>query len=943
MKSLILFYSLLISGIVQAQVLLTEPFNYPSASRLSANGWTAHSGAGTNAISTNQLSLNYYGSRSLGGFAANMVSSGEDVNRSFGNITTGTVYVSFLVNVKQAQDAGDYFFHLGPSAIDTVFRARVFVKSVAVGKIQFGIAKTRNVTYTTENYDLNKNYLLVVKYIFKPGINDDAVELMVNPEIATEPLATAKATDNENDTRNNIGSIALRQGSSANAATLAIDDIRVGQKWADVTQAFSPNQFIIVNNGGSGSNTDLHRLGQMSAILGTPADLVNNLSISISTINPITVTAPTGFEVADITLSPKLGQSISFVSGNYTTLNIAVRPRTATAGVSSGYLTVSSKDFSTLYVWVSAVVPDAGQKALNIAQTRNLAVNSNVQVTGIVTAQFGSTLYMQDATAGMSVFLGTPYSNYSIGDSVKVGGTLQLFNGQIQIAAANGIPLTMTKLGTAKQLIVPKTPKISELSLFESQLVRIVDVNFTNKNGLLYPDVNWGITTADGVGEIRINRYTNLPVYYKPQAATNVVGVVSRFKNTISDIYQLLPRSNADFSSLGNSYGIGGNDTPRNKSLDLATWNLSWFGSTTNGPTNEGLQLSNIKRVLDSLQADIYVLSEVSNSVAFSNLVSQIPGFSASCSSKLSAGATDQNGQRVCFLYKTDVFKNPKFKNLLVGTNTANLANYPLGGDRFWASGRLPYLMSADVVIDNVTQNINFVGIHARANSTDAENIYRQRRYDIKVLKDTLDAQLGAVPVILAGDFNDDIDETVAAITSTKESSYKELIDDATKYRAITKSLSANGLRSFLTSDNIIDHIVVSDELFLNPIANTEGHETAFRYITDYGSTTSDHLPVFARFKLTPPITSSSKSDLVAIEIFPNPSEAGVLQVKLAHDMILKGLKMYDLSGREQAILSQEVGQNLYRVLPVKILQEGVYILGIQLPEHTIYRKIFVR
>ena len=41
--------------------LLTEDFNYTAGTFVSANGWTAHSGAGTNAITVTSPGLNYTG------------------------------------------------------------------------------------------------------------------------------------------------------------------------------------------------------------------------------------------------------------------------------------------------------------------------------------------------------------------------------------------------------------------------------------------------------------------------------------------------------------------------------------------------------------------------------------------------------------------------------------------------------------------------------------------------------------------------------------------------------------------------------------------------------------------------------------------------------------------------------------------------------------------
>src|SRR5687767_10978011 len=67
-----------------AALLLVEDFTYPAGSLLTANGWSAHSGAGTNAIVTSAPSLTLTGYPGSGvGNAVSLTTSGEDVNRPF--------------------------------------------------------------------------------------------------------------------------------------------------------------------------------------------------------------------------------------------------------------------------------------------------------------------------------------------------------------------------------------------------------------------------------------------------------------------------------------------------------------------------------------------------------------------------------------------------------------------------------------------------------------------------------------------------------------------------------------------------------------------------------------------------------------------------------------------------------------------------------------------
>ena len=230
--------------------LLVENFTYAPGSALTANGWTAHSGAGTNAIVTSEpgLTVSGYPSSGIGNSVA-LTTSGEDVNRAFAPQASGSVYAAFMVNVSEASTdaAGGYFFHLGPDPIGTTFRGRVFIKKDASNNIAFGISKAATVAadiaYTPFSYSLNTTYLLVVKYTVVDGSMNDTVSLFVSATTpATEPAPTVSATDVATQSDITPASAALRQGATATAPTVRVDGIRVGTSWESVTQAGTPAQ-----------------------------------------------------------------------------------------------------------------------------------------------------------------------------------------------------------------------------------------------------------------------------------------------------------------------------------------------------------------------------------------------------------------------------------------------------------------------------------------------------------------------------------------------------------------------------------------------------------------------------------------------------------------------------------------------------------------------------
>jgi hypothetical protein len=218
--------------------LLADDFSYPPGSLLTNNGWTAHSGAGTNPITVSSPGLTYPGYLGSGiGNAVTMTTSGEDVNRTYAAQTMGSVYGSLMVNISNASEAGDYFFHLGPVAIGTTFRARVFVRDDASGNLSFGISKasTPDIVWTAYSYAPNTTHLLVAKYTIVDGATNDTVSLFVNPALGgAEPAATVTGTD-VSATDISPASFALRQGSTATSPTLTADGVRVVTAWADLS------------------------------------------------------------------------------------------------------------------------------------------------------------------------------------------------------------------------------------------------------------------------------------------------------------------------------------------------------------------------------------------------------------------------------------------------------------------------------------------------------------------------------------------------------------------------------------------------------------------------------------------------------------------------------------------------------------------------------------
>ncbi len=486
-------------------------------------------------------------------------------------------------------------------------------------------------------------------------------------------------------------------------------------------------------------------------------------------------------------------------------------------------------------------------------------LGKQVKVTGILTVadEFSGSAYLQDATGGIAIFDVLVHGDgvFKVGDSLTVTGTRSVFNDQIQIS-----PVTEVENNGLPNLVIePLVVTLDELSNHPAELVKILNPVFPKPGDILFGNSNYTLTDSSGTGALRIDNDVEAIVGLgQPEVCDEVIGVVGRY----FELYQLLPRMASDISCAGEYIPpVIPIEIPKEKTLDVVTWNIEWFGDEANSPAagnpmSDAIQKDSVKTVINKLKADVLAVQEISDDALFAQLVNEIPGYDYVLSPAVSRPNDPGVKQKVGFIYNTATVNVTATKVLLEsihplynGGDDSALVNYPNTTDRFYASGRLPFLMTADVQIDGETEPYNFIALHARANSSsDPQSRYDMRKYDVEVLKDSLDVQYPTANIVLLGDYNDDVDVTVADVNTTL-TSYDDYVTDTTNYNIVTSALSEAGFRSFVSRENMIDHIAISNELNDNYINESERVHYEF-YSSNYTRTTSDHFPVSARLQL---------------------------------------------------------------------------------------------
>jgi hypothetical protein len=524
---------------------------------------------------------------------------------------------------------------------------------------------------------------------------------------------------------------------------------------------------------------------------------------------------------------------------------------------------------------------------ISIATARSRTTGSKVTVAGRVTVadQQGSPSFVQDATGGIPVFDFTLSNNVEIGDSIIVTGPISLFNDQKQIS---GSGISFIKPDSSKRILAPKPILVSQLAANEGLLVTVQQVSLVNKSFVFYPQSTERITDGTTQADLRIDGDTNIPGLAKPQTTVDITGVVGRFRANA----QLLPRFREDVPGATEPQ-TASDSIPKTNTFDLLTWNLEFFGAEREdyptesefGPADEPLQLRNAQRVISSINADIIAVQEVSSDSLFNELVAQLPGYEGVCSNRFSRSfegpSTTFPPQKVCFIYDTATVQVESFRAMFESLydsarniDPTLLPGYPTGdASSFWSSGRLPFMLTANVTVSGVTEKIRFINLHAKSGSTASD--YNRRLYDGQVLKDTIDAQYPNDHVVILGDLNDDLDQS---IVSGRPTSYLPIVSDTASYLPVTRALSLAGAKSTISFNDMIDHQIITNELEEEYLVGSERVITPFGLIPSYGVTTSDHLPVLVRYAFIAPSASITTASATVTE----GADSVLLQISLS-------------------------------------------------------------
>ncbi len=244
--------------------------------------------------------------------------------------------------------------------------------------------------------------------------------------------------------------------------------------------------------------------------------------------------------------------------------------------------------------------------------------------------------------------------------------------------------------------------------------------------------------------------------------------------------------------------------------FEIMTWNVEQF------PLDVQITISQLKKIIEKQDPDIIAMQEITSEIWLKRLTDSLSGWDYQI--------FPDDYLSLAYLYKT---------------SEVNVINdvEPVFTDNFFAFPR-PALHF--VVSHTNGQAIHFFNLHLKC-CDGAEN-FERRDSASSMLKRYIDTNLNDQPVIILGDFNDEISSQ-----SALQNPFLNFIDDSLNYKFTDMDIAKGDSRywSYPSYPSHIDHIMISNELFSSwhSVATITYDDCDKRYLNYI----SDHRPLMLK------------------------------------------------------------------------------------------------
>jgi len=275
----------------------------------------------------------------------------------------------------------------------------------------------------------------------------------------------------------------------------------------------------------------------LSDVMDNLGTLVKISNVTVSDVSSSSITVTDGTE--NLTIYNKAGIDFSSLVNVGDVINVTgvigyyvdkpeILPRTA----SDIEIVSASSENETVSDNVTSVITlDSIKEAYDNYSTLE---GKEIQVSGVVTADFGYLIFIQDDTQGIAVYSNIP-DNVAIGSLVTVNGTLTSYSGMVEVKPADETDVVVTGNGTVPE---PVEISIGDVKSYSGTLVKLAGVTVSDVSSS-------SITVTDGTNELTVycgKAKFDPSTIVSPGDVIDVIGVVGYY----NDVPQIYPRSESD-------------------------------------------------------------------------------------------------------------------------------------------------------------------------------------------------------------------------------------------------------------------------------------------------------------------------------------------------------------------------------------------------------------
>lgn len=285
-------------------------------------------------------------------------------------------------------------------------------------------------------------------------------------------------------------------------------------------------------------------------------------------------------------------------------------------------------------------------------------------------------------------------------------------------------------------------------------------------------------------------------------------------------------------------------------SFDIATWNIEHF------PKKEQQTIEYLKDIIVQSKIDLFALQEIDDKTKLESMVAQLNGYECVFGSGYYGG--------LAYIYKSNEIKINSIYKIYTE-------------EEYWrAFPRSPLIIEITYLEDNyIIINNHFKCCGDGVLDLDNDQDEEKRRYDaVNLLKNYVDTHFSDQKVIVLGDLNDILTDNV------DNNVFQAFIDDGQNYQFADMDIATGETSawSFPNWPSHLDHILITDELFLNSAnysitTKTLSLEKYFNGgFNDYDYYVSDHLPVAMQVIDGQTVDIKNIVDIDKFRIYPNPA-----------------------------------------------------------------------